>query len=162
VASNVIAFRSTPVLYGSGLSRGARGGFDAGGRHATEGAGRPLDIAGQSDKLMDLFCRPVAFQRMDNAIWASAYASQGKAVASAAFGRPSALGTVIPKGAKNVAAAKDFMKYVAQPKVLNEYLKGGLGRLLGAGARNGQKRPVLAQRGSTPQGLRRVEPPAAD
>jgi len=67
---------------------------------------------------------------MDNAIWASAYASQGKAVASAAFGRPSALGTVIPKGAKNVAAAKDFMKYVAQPKVLNEYLKGGLGRFL--------------------------------
>ena len=33
--------------------------------------------------------RLVAFQRMDNAIWASAYASQGKAVASAAFGRPS-------------------------------------------------------------------------
>src|SRR5882757_4237113 len=33
--------------------------------------------------------RPVAFQRMDNAIWASAYASQGKAIASAAFGRPS-------------------------------------------------------------------------
>ena len=41
-----------------------------------------------------------------------------------------ALGTVIPKGAKNIAAAKDFMKYVAQPKVLNEYLKGGLGRFL--------------------------------
>jgi multiple sugar transport system substrate-binding protein len=41
-----------------------------------------------------------------------------------------ALGTVIPKGAKNVAAAKDFMKYAAQPKVLNEYLKGGLGRFL--------------------------------
>src|SRR5579863_7065414 len=33
--------------------------------------------------------RLVAFQRMDNAIWASAYGSQGKAVASAAFGRPS-------------------------------------------------------------------------
>jgi glc operon protein GlcG len=33
--------------------------------------------------------RPVAFQRMDNAIWASAYAGQGKAVVSAAFGRPS-------------------------------------------------------------------------
>ena len=33
--------------------------------------------------------RPLAFQRMDGAIWASAYASQGKAVASAAFGRPS-------------------------------------------------------------------------
>jgi uncharacterized protein GlcG (DUF336 family) len=33
--------------------------------------------------------RLMAFQRMDNAIWASAYGSQGKAVASAAFGRPS-------------------------------------------------------------------------
>ena len=33
--------------------------------------------------------RLVAFQRMDNAIWASAYGSQGKAIASAAFGRPS-------------------------------------------------------------------------
>ena len=33
--------------------------------------------------------RLVAFQRMDNAIWASAYGSQGKAVASAAFGRSS-------------------------------------------------------------------------
>jgi glc operon protein GlcG len=35
--------------------------------------------------------RLVAFQRMDNAIWASAYGSQGKAVASAAFGRASGL-----------------------------------------------------------------------
>ena len=33
--------------------------------------------------------RLVAFQRMDNAIWGSAYGSQGKAVASAAFGRAS-------------------------------------------------------------------------
>jgi glc operon protein GlcG len=33
--------------------------------------------------------RLLAFQRMDNAIWASAYGSQGKAVASAAFGSPS-------------------------------------------------------------------------
>ena len=33
--------------------------------------------------------RLLAFQRMDGAIWASAYGSQGKAIASAAFGRPS-------------------------------------------------------------------------
>jgi len=33
--------------------------------------------------------RLLAFQRMDNAIWASSYGSQGKAVASAAFARPS-------------------------------------------------------------------------
>jgi uncharacterized protein GlcG (DUF336 family) len=33
--------------------------------------------------------RLIAFQRMDDARWAGAYGSQGKAVASAAFGRPS-------------------------------------------------------------------------
>src|SRR5262249_36867502 len=37
-------------------------------------------------------------------------------------------GPVIPKGAKNVALAKEFLRYAVQPKVLNEYLKGGLGR----------------------------------
>ena len=37
-------------------------------------------------------------------------------------------GPVIPKGAKNVEVAKEFIKYAIQPKVLNEYLKGGLGR----------------------------------
>ena len=33
--------------------------------------------------------RLVSFQRMDGAIWAAVYGCQGKAVASAAFGRPS-------------------------------------------------------------------------
>lgn len=37
-------------------------------------------------------------------------------------------GNVIPKGAKNVDVAKDFLKYTIEPKVLSEYLKGGLGR----------------------------------
>ena len=35
---------------------------------------------------------------------------------------------LIPKGAKNAEVAKDFLKYVIQPKVNNEYLKTGLGR----------------------------------
>ena len=35
---------------------------------------------------------------------------------------------LIPKGAKNVAVAKDFLKYLIQPKICNEYLKVGLGR----------------------------------
>jgi Bacterial extracellular solute-binding protein len=35
---------------------------------------------------------------------------------------------LIPKGAKNVESAKDFLKYLIQPDVLNEYLKTGLGR----------------------------------
>ena len=33
--------------------------------------------------------RFIAFQRMDNAIWAGVYGSQGKAIAAASFGRPS-------------------------------------------------------------------------
>jgi multiple sugar transport system substrate-binding protein len=37
-------------------------------------------------------------------------------------------GPIIPKGAKNLAPAKEFAKYMIQPKVLNEYLKAGLGR----------------------------------
>jgi multiple sugar transport system substrate-binding protein len=39
---------------------------------------------------------------------------------------------LIPKGAKNVEVAKDFLKYLIQPKVLNELLKTGLGRNLPA------------------------------
>lgn len=37
-------------------------------------------------------------------------------------------GAVIPKGAKNVDVAKDFLKFAIKPDVLNDYLKGGLGR----------------------------------
>src|SRR6266852_1836715 len=37
---------------------------------------------------------------------------------------------VIPKGAKNVAVAKDFLKYFIQPKVLQEFIETGLGRWL--------------------------------
>src|SRR5216110_1026146 len=42
-----------------------------------------------SAAVVDAGGRLVAFQRMDNAIWASAYGSQGKAAASAACGRAS-------------------------------------------------------------------------
>jgi len=41
-------------------------------------------------------------------------------------------GGMIPKGAKNVDVAKDFLKFLIQPKVLNEFLKTGLGRNLPA------------------------------
>jgi len=35
---------------------------------------------------------------------------------------------LIPKGAPNIAVAKDFLKYLIQPKIDNKYLKTGLGR----------------------------------
>jgi len=41
-------------------------------------------------------------------------------------------GGFIPKGAKNVDVAKDFMKFFMQPEVMNANLKGGLGRWLPA------------------------------
>jgi multiple sugar transport system substrate-binding protein len=39
-------------------------------------------------------------------------------------------GAFIPKGAQNIEVAKEFLKYLIQPKVVNEYLKNGLGRWL--------------------------------
>jgi multiple sugar transport system substrate-binding protein len=60
----------------------------------------------------------------DIVTWGLADSNDGKPVPSWAF---SVCG-LIPKGAKNVAVAKDFLKYLIQPEVLNEYLKTGLGR----------------------------------
>jgi multiple sugar transport system substrate-binding protein len=54
--------------------------------------------------------------------------NDGKALPSQFF-----TGTAtIPSGAKNVAVAKEFLAYLIQPKVNNEFLKGGLGRWLPA------------------------------
>ncbi len=41
-------------------------------------------------------------------------------------------GAFVPKGAKNVAVGKEFLKYVIQPKVAGAYLKAGLARWLPA------------------------------
>jgi multiple sugar transport system substrate-binding protein len=53
-----------------------------------------------------------------------ALSNDGKPVPSPAANACS----LIPKGAKNVEVAKDFLKYFIQPKVNNEWLKTGLGR----------------------------------
>jgi len=42
------------------------------------------------------------------------------------------IGGFVPKGAKNQAVAKDFLKYMIQPQVSNQWLKAGLGRWLPA------------------------------
>jgi multiple sugar transport system substrate-binding protein len=60
----------------------------------------------------------------DIVTWGLADSNDGKPVQSWSF---SVCG-LIPKGAKNVETAKDFLKYLIQPKVCNEYLKTGLGR----------------------------------
>jgi multiple sugar transport system substrate-binding protein len=53
-----------------------------------------------------------------------ALSNDGKPVPSQALG----VAGLIPKGAKNVTVAKDFLKYLIQPNVLNEVLKVGLAR----------------------------------
>jgi multiple sugar transport system substrate-binding protein len=50
--------------------------------------------------------------------------NDGKPVPSYAVGACA----VIPKGAKNVEVAKELLKYLVQPQVINERLKTGLGR----------------------------------
>lgn len=50
--------------------------------------------------------------------------NDGKQLPSQVF----SFGAAIPKGAKNLDVAKEFLKYSIQPEILNEYLKGGLGR----------------------------------
>jgi multiple sugar transport system substrate-binding protein len=53
-----------------------------------------------------------------------ALSNEGKPVPS----MTTAASGLIPKGAKNVEVAKDFLRYFIQPKVNNEWLKTGLGR----------------------------------
>jgi glc operon protein GlcG len=82
--------------------------------------------------------RPVAFQRMDNAILASVYASQGKAVASAAFGRPSGemaerADQPTPRGIAAAAGGHMIMAQGAVPIIRNGVIEGACGASGGTG-----------------------------
>ena len=76
--------------------------------------------------------RLVAFNRMDGAIWGSVYGSQGKAVASAGFARPSGelaerAGSPIIQG---IAAAEGGHMIVSQgavPIIRNGVIEGACG-----------------------------------
>ena len=76
--------------------------------------------------------RPLAFQRMDNAIWASAYGSQGKAVASAAFGRKSGdlsarADQPTPRGIAAAEGGHMIMGQGAVPIIRNGVIEGACG-----------------------------------
>lgn len=82
--------------------------------------------------------RLLAFQRMDNAIWGSAYGSQGKAIASAAFGRPS--GALTERADhptfRGIVAAEGGHMILGQggvPIMRNGIVEGGCGVGGGAG-----------------------------
>src|SRR5436309_14616187 len=76
--------------------------------------------------------RLVAFQRMDNAIWASAYGSQGKAVASAGFGRASGemaarADQPTPRGIAAASGGEMIMGQGAVPIIKGGVVIGGCG-----------------------------------
>src|SRR5208283_5915008 len=76
--------------------------------------------------------RLVALQRMDNAIWASAYGCQGKAVASAAFGRPSGemaerADQPTPRGIAAAEGGHMIMGQGAVPIIRNGVVEGACG-----------------------------------
>ena len=85
-----------------------------------------------SAAVVDAGGRLVAFQRMDGAIWAGVYGSQGKAIASAAFGRAS--GEMAPRAdqptPRGIAAAEGghmIMGQGAVPIVRNGVVVGACG-----------------------------------
>jgi glc operon protein GlcG len=76
--------------------------------------------------------RLMSFQRINNAIWASVYGSQGKAVASAAFGRPSGELTEranhpTPAGIASAEGGHMIMGQGAVPIIRNGVVEGACG-----------------------------------
>jgi glc operon protein GlcG len=76
--------------------------------------------------------RLIAFQRMDGAIWASVYGSQGKAVASAAFGRASGelqprADQPTPRGIAAASGGEMIMGQGAVPILRNGIVIGACG-----------------------------------
>jgi glc operon protein GlcG len=85
-----------------------------------------------SAAVVDAGGRLVAFQRMDGAIWGSAYGSQGKAVASAAFGRPSGemaarADQPTPRGITLAEGGHMIMGQGAVPIIKNGVVEGACG-----------------------------------
>ena len=76
--------------------------------------------------------RLIVFNRMDGAIWASAYGCQGKAIASAAFARPSGelaerAGSPIIQGIVAAEGGHMIPSQGGMPIVKNGIVEGGVG-----------------------------------
>src|SRR5262245_14361638 len=76
--------------------------------------------------------RLLAFNRMDNAIWGSVYGSQGKAIASVAFARPSGelqerAGTPIIQGIIAAEGGHMIPSQGAMPIIRNGVVEGACG-----------------------------------
>ena len=82
--------------------------------------------------VVDAGGRLIGLQRMDGAIWASAYGCQGKAVASAAFGRPSGAmqaraDTPTPAGIRHRSGSEMIFGQGAVPIIRDGVVAGACG-----------------------------------
>ena len=82
--------------------------------------------------VVDAGGRLIGLQRMDGAIWASAYGCQGKAVASSAFGRPSGelqarADAPTPAGIRQRSGAEMIMGQGAVPIIVGGEVVGACG-----------------------------------
>ena len=82
--------------------------------------------------VVDAGGRLLAFNRMDGAIWAGSYGSQGKAVASVAFGRSSAelqerADTPIIRGILAAEGGHGIPSQGGLPIIRNGVVEGGVG-----------------------------------
>ena len=82
--------------------------------------------------VVDAGGRLIGLQRMDGAIWASAYGCQGKAVASSAFGRPSGelqarADSPTPAGIRQRSGAEMIMGQGAVPIIVGGEVVGACG-----------------------------------
>ena len=117
--------------------------LDAAIAKATE-QGTKMNIA-----VVDAGGRLVAFKRMDGAIWAGVYGSQGKAVASAAFGRDSGVmqeraGSPIIQGIMVAEGGHMIPSQGAVPIIRNGVVIGAIG----CGGGTGQEDEDCARAGA--------------
>jgi glc operon protein GlcG len=99
--------------------------------HAAVAKAQELNIR-ISVAVCDAGGRLVAFNRMDGAIWAGAYGSQGKAVASVAFGRASGelqerAGSPIIQGIAAAEGGHIIASQGAVPIIRNGVVEGACG-----------------------------------
>jgi uncharacterized protein GlcG (DUF336 family) len=99
--------------------------------HAAVAKAQELNIR-ISVAVCDAGGRLVAFNRMDGAIWAGAYGSQGKAVASVAFGRASGelqerAGSPIIQGIAAAEGGHMICSQGAVPIIRNGVVEGACG-----------------------------------
>jgi uncharacterized protein GlcG (DUF336 family) len=99
--------------------------------HAAVAKAQELNIR-ISVAVCDAGGRLVAFNRMDGAIWAGAYGSQGKAVASVAFGRASGelqerAGSPIIQGIAAAEGGHMICSQGAVPIIRNGIVEGACG-----------------------------------